>query len=149
MKHPKDWLVITVLYWLFTAGLGIGCWWAWHAGEKYFTEAERGIQLIDGWSYMDGYKGHLTEKWRGEFIDLASGKHFELELTPQMFGQFTRGDRKPIDTTHTFDVFRFDEEMQTQHQRFAIARFITTFLFAFLVLCPFWRWINTDDGLDW
>ena len=138
MKHPKDWLVVSVLYWIFMFFLAVGCWWSWHAGEKYFLDADRPIQLIDGWSYMNGYKGFYTEKWKGEFIDVQSGKHFEDELSPQMYQQFLRDGRKPIETVRSFPVYRFDEDMIDKHRNFAIARLIFTLLIAAIVLRPLW-----------
>lgn len=58
----------------------------------------RQVRLIEAWSYMSGNKSSVSEHWRGTFIELASGKRFEWDLSGSLYRQFDKND-KPIDMT--------------------------------------------------
>lgn len=140
---------IEVAYWLILVLSAIGTWHSWSAGGKYNLREDREVRMIDGWSYLSGNKTSVEEHWKGEFIDLKTGTRFVTELTPQFYNLFTRGERKPINTSIEFDIGRFDPDLAGMKQWFAFYRFLTTMILVVLVLRPLWMAINRADRLDW
>lgn len=138
-----------VKYWAILILAILGGWHAWSAGEKYNLQETRQIKLVDAWSYMSGNKTSATEYWKGEFVDLKTSKHFELELTPQFYYQFTRGNRAPIVTEHSFEIGRFNPDAQFWSQMFGAYRILTTTIVIICLLRPVGRWLNRVDEYDW
>lgn len=134
-------------YWIILVISLLGTWHSWQAGEKYNGVETRSVKLVDAWSYLSGNKQSVSEHWTGEFVDRDTGRRFELELTPQFYNQFVRGERRPIDTTHEFALGRFNSNLDSWRSVFVFYRFVATTIFVLCCLRPVGRWMNNCDNL--